>query len=375
MRIDIGEVGVAAAIERVERALGEIAAGQQVVVVDGGQNEGHLVFAAECATPDLVAFMVRHTSGYVGVSLPGSECDRLGLPPMQGTSSDRRNAAFRVSVDLAAAQGTGISALDRARTIAAIAGEASVPSHFTRPGHVVPMLAASGGVLAARGAAEAAVDLTRLAGLRPVAALSTIVSLDRPTDMAEAPELQRWSAEHGLALISIADLVAYRRRKEPQVIRGVRTLLPTMHSGFHAIGYRDVIDGAEHIALLAGDVDDDAQFPVHVHTECLTGDALGSLFCDCRRRLERAMSMITALGRGVVVYIRPHGPARGCGLFEVRPVPTDRRPIEVAAHILRDLGIRSVHLIDAVPEDRAVVQSYGMGLAEHTLAGPHVAAS
>jgi 3,4-dihydroxy 2-butanone 4-phosphate synthase/GTP cyclohydrolase II len=361
VNIDIETAGADAALARVGRALDAIAAGRPVIVVDDEhrENEGDLVFAAECATPELMAFTVRHTSGYVCVALPASECDRLDLPPMHSMNTDRMGTAYRVTVDLATGVGTGISARDRARTVAAHADRASDGSDFTRPGHVVPLLARAGGVLSRPGHTEAAVDLTRLAGMRPAGALCEIVSQDLPGEMARGPELQRFATEHGLVLISIADLIAYRRRHEPQLARVAVTALPTAHGGFRAIGYRGLLDGAEHIALLTGTVGKGERLPVYVHAECLTGDVLGSLSCGCRRRLENALSTIAAAGRGLVVYTRSVSRARGCGLFECRRGPTEQEPAEVAAQVLRDLGIRSVQLLDGAPGELAILHSYG----------------
>jgi 3,4-dihydroxy 2-butanone 4-phosphate synthase / GTP cyclohydrolase II len=237
--------------QRVRAALAAIADGRPVVVVDDvdRENEGDLIFAASLATPKLVAFTVRHTSGFVCVALPGEDCDRLALPPMHTEAGDRFHTAYRVTVDLRGT-GTGISAASRAATIAALASPRSKAADFLRPGHVVPLMAQPGGVLRRAGHTEAAVDLVRMAGLPPAGALCEIVSEDQPGEMARGAELERFAKEHDLVLLSIADLIQYRRRHEPQVRRVVTTSLPTSHGPFQAFGYAGVHDGAEHMALV-----------------------------------------------------------------------------------------------------------------------------
>lgn len=327
---------------RVRDALHAIAAGRPVVVVDDAdrENEGDLVFAAAAATPELVAFTVRHTSGFVCVALPESECDRLRLPPMHHDNQDRFRTAYRVTVDLRGS-GTGISAAARAATIAALASPSSTPHDFTRPGHVVPLMARAGGVLTRPGHTESAVDLARLAGLAPAGALCEIVSVERPGEMARGPELERFADEHGLVLLTVDDLIRFRLRTEQQVQRVVTTSLPTEFGRFEAVGYRATGDGAEHLALVAGSLDDlDPSVPVHVHTECLSGDVLRSSVCDCRRSLDEAMRRFATAGRGVVVYLRPTGRAGGCDLFGASAA----EPVAATAltgWILADLGMRA----------------------------------
>lgn len=300
----------------VERAVAAIRSGHLVVVVDDADREyeGDLIFAAELATTETLAFVIRHTSGFVCVALPEETCNRLDLPMMCRESSDKFGTAYRVTVDLDG-QGTGISATDRAATIAALASRSAMPSDFTRPGHVIPLAAREGGVLARMGHTEAAVDLARLAGLYPAGGLCQIVSTDSPTEMARGPELERFAAEYNIEIISIADLVDYRRATEEQVRRHATAALPTAHGEFVAFGYRGVHDDAEHLALVVGDVQG-ADVPVYVHTECLTGDALGSRACDCGGALERSLDVVADEGCGVVVYMRPPGRPRACGLFE-----------------------------------------------------------
>jgi 3,4-dihydroxy 2-butanone 4-phosphate synthase/GTP cyclohydrolase II len=325
---------------RVRAALVALAAGRPVVVVDDAdrENEGDLVFAAGLATPQLVAFTVRHTSGFVCVALPEDECLRLDLPPMHHDNADRYQTAYRVTVDLAGT-GTGISAASRAATIAALGSPTATARDFVRPGHVVPLMARAGGVLTRPGHTESAVDLTRLAGLAPAGALCEIVSRDTPGGMARGPELDRFADEHDLVLLSVADIVGYRLRTEQQVQRVVTTALPTEFGPFHAVGYLGHADGAEHMALVAGRLDAvDADVPVHVHTQCLSGDVLRSTSCDCRRSLDDALRRFSADGRGVVVYLRPAGGTAACALLDGAPEPSAVLAAAVDG-ILADLGV------------------------------------
>jgi 3,4-dihydroxy 2-butanone 4-phosphate synthase/GTP cyclohydrolase II len=346
---------------RVGRAVAAVAANRPVVVVDDvdREDEGDLIFAAECATPALLAFMVRHTSGYVCVALPGEECDRLDLPPMHHRDGDRFGTAYRVTVDLIGT-GTGISAADRARTIAALAAPGSLPSDFLRPGHVVPLRARDGGVLRRPGHTEAAVDLARLAGLRPAGALCEIVSRDRPDEMAHGAELERFAREYDLEIVSIAELAAHRRRTEPQVQRVADTPLPTARGAFRAIGYRGVHDGAEHVALVVGPLGDGHDIPLHVHAECLTGDVLGSLACTCGSALDSALATIASLGRGIVVYTRTAGSAHACGLRDRVDAAARAASGEVAAAILGDLGVTSVRIVGDAPGLVEVLLGHGL---------------
>ena len=324
--------------QRVRDALAALAVGEPVIVVDDAdrENEGDLIFAAALATPALVAFTVRHTSGFVCVALPGEDCDRLELSPMHYANEDRYRTAYQVPVDLAGT-GTGASASARAATIAALAAPDSTPPDFVRPGHVVPLRARPGGVLDRPGHTEAAVDLARLAGLAPVGALCEIVSQDRPSEMAHGAELERFAKEHDLVLLTVADLIRYRRRTEPQVRRVSETSLPTEHGPFRAVGFTSTHDGAEHVALVAGPVDETV--PVYVHTECLSGDVLRSTLCACRSELDAAMARFSAKRRGIVVYLRPAGRPRACVLFA--PTTDQDGPgaqTAAAEWILADLG-------------------------------------
>ena len=381
-------------LDSVERAVADIAAGKAVVVVDDEdrENEGDLIFAAELATPELVAFMVRYTSGYVCVPLLEADCDRLDLPPMFHTNQDKRGTAYTVTVDAREGVSTGISASDRARTIRLLASADSAPVDFTRPGHVVPLRAREGGVLRRTGHTEAAVDLARMAGLRPAGVLCEVVSQKDEGDMARFEELRGFADEHGLALISIADLVAYRRRHERQVRQVAEARIPTAHGEFRAVGYDSLLDGIEHVALVRGDIGDGQDVLVRVHSECLTGDVFGSRRCDCGPQLDAALAAVAAAGRGVVLYIRGHE-GRGIGLmhklqaYQLQDagsdtldanlelgLPADARDYGTGAQILADLGVRTMTLLSNNPAKRAGLEGYGLQIvgrqALPTLATP-----
>jgi 3,4-dihydroxy 2-butanone 4-phosphate synthase / GTP cyclohydrolase II len=373
-------IAVTATLDSIERAVADLAAGRAVIVVDDAdrENEGDLVFAAAKATPELLAFMIRHTSGVVCVAMEGPELDRLKLPPMTLVNEDRKSTAYAVSVDARDGITTGISAADRARTIRVLVDSATEPYEVTRPGHVFPLRAVAGGVLRRAGHTEAAVDLSRLADVRPAGVICEIVNDDGT--MSRLPELTLFAAEHDLALISIADLIAYRRRTETLVRRIAETRLPTRSGEFRAIGYRATIDGAEHVALVVGDIGDGEDVLVRVHSECLTGDAFGSLRCDCGPQLTAAMERVTAAGRGVVLYMRGHE-GRGIGLmhklqaYQLQDagadtvdanlslgLPADARDYGIGAQILTDLGVRSLRLLSNNPAKRAGLEGYGLRL-------------
>ncbi|MBT0568027.1 bifunctional 3,4-dihydroxy-2-butanone-4-phosphate synthase/GTP cyclohydrolase II [Williamsia sp. CHRR-6] len=377
-----------ATLDSIERAVADIAAGKAVVVVDDEdrENEGDLIFAAEKATPELVAFMVRYTSGYLCVALESADCDRLGLPPMFAVNQDKHGTAYTVTVDAREGIGTGISASDRAQTMRLLASPDTGANDFTRPGHVVPLRAREGGVLRRPGHTEAAVDLARLAGLGPAGVLCEIVSQKDEGAMAHTEELRAWADEHGLALISIADLVAWRRRNEKHVVRVADARIPTEHGTFRAVGYTSIYDDVEHVALVMGDIagEDGAGHDVlvRVHSECLTGDVFGSLRCDCGPQLDAAMAMVAAEGRGVVLYMRGHE-GRGIGLlhklqaYQLQDngsdtvdanlelgLPADARDYGLGAQILVDLGVSSMRLLTNNPAKRVGLDGYGLQITE-----------
>ncbi|MBF6275047.1 bifunctional 3,4-dihydroxy-2-butanone 4-phosphate synthase/GTP cyclohydrolase II [Nocardia sp. 852002-20019_SCH5090214] len=372
--------------DTIERAVADLAAGKAVVVVDdeGRENEGDLIFAAEKATPELVAFMIRYTSGYICVPLTGADCDRLGLPPMYSMNQDKHGTAYTVSVDAREGISTGISAADRATTMRLLADPASRADEFTRPGHVVPLRAKDGGVLRRPGHTEAAVDLARMAGLSPAGVICEIVSQKNEGDMARTEELRIFADEHELALISIADMIAWRRKHEKQVERIAEARIPTKYGEFKAVGYKSIYDDVEHVALVRGDLSVDAgdDVLVRVHSECLTGDVFGSLRCDCGPQLDAAMEMVAAEGRGVVLYMRGHE-GRGIGLmhklqaYQLQDsghdtvdanielgLPADARDYGTGAQILVDLGIKSMRLLTNNPAKRVGLDGYGLSITE-----------
>ncbi len=381
-------------LDTVERAITDIKAGKAVVVIDDEdrENEGDLIFAAELATPELIAFMVRYTSGYICVPITENEADRLDLPPMFRVNQDRRGTAYTVTVDAREGVSTGISASDRAHTITLLSHPDSTAADFSRPGHVVPLRAKDGGVLRRPGHTEAAVDLAVLAGLRPAGVLCEIVSEKDPAGMARAEELRTFADEHGLALISIADLISYRRRFEKLVERVASARVPLRYGEFIAVGYSSSYDNREHVAFVFGDISDGEDVLVRVHSECLTGDVFGSLRCDCGPQLETALAAVAREGRGVVLYVRGHE-GRGIGLlhklqaYQLQDagsdtldanlelgLPADARDYGTGAQILVDLGIRSMRLLTNNPTKRAGLEGYGLHITGRVPLPAHVTA-
>jgi 3,4-dihydroxy 2-butanone 4-phosphate synthase/GTP cyclohydrolase II len=369
-------------LDSIEDAIAALQAGQAVVVVDDEdrENEGDLIFAARAATAELTGFMIRHTSGYICVGMTGELLDRLGLPPMTAVNEDRKGTAYAVSVDARDVETTGISAKDRAHTIRVLGDTATEPFDLTRPGHVMPLRAVVGGVLRRPGHTEASVDLARLAGFTPAGALCELVNDDG--SMMRAPECRAFADAHGLRMISIADLIRFRRRNERQVTRVAETTLPTAYGEFTAVGYRSEIDGVEHMALVAGDIGDGSEVVVRVHSECLTGDVFHSLRCDCGPQLDAALLRISQEGRGVVLYMRGHE-GRGIGLlpkllaYQLQDdgrdtvdanlelgLPADARDYGIGAQILADLGVRSMRLLTNNPAKLAGLEGYSLSIVE-----------
>jgi 3,4-dihydroxy 2-butanone 4-phosphate synthase/GTP cyclohydrolase II len=366
----------------IEEAIDAIARGEFLIVVDheDRENEGDLILAAEKVTPEAIAFMVRYTSGLICMPVVGERLDDLQLPLMVADNTDIHRTSFTVSVDYTSGTTTGISAEDRASTIKAMIDPSTRPSEMARPGHVFPLRYCEGGVLRRPGHTEAAVDFARLAGLYPAGVLCEIVNDDGT--MARGADLELFAKEHGILLVTIDDLIAYRRQIEQLVTRTSEVMLPTPQGEFRAIGYRDHVEGAEHLALVHGDIHDGSSVLVQVHSECLTGDVFRSRRCDCGDQLEMAMTEIVSAGAGVVVYLGGHE-GRGIGLLDKIEayalqdqgrdtveanldlgLPADARDYSAAPQILRDLGVSSVKLMTNNPGKVAAMDLAGIKVTD-----------
>jgi 3,4-dihydroxy 2-butanone 4-phosphate synthase/GTP cyclohydrolase II len=357
------EAAAAVGLDDVDRAVQDIAAGRAVIVVDDAsrENEGDIIFAASKATPELLAFTIRYARGLVCVPMLGKDLDRLQVPPMTSDNQEHMGTAFTISVDARHRITTGISAADRARTIRTLADSATEPHEIVRPGHVFPLRYTEGGVLRRPGHTEAAVDLTRLAGLTPAGVVAEIVNDDGT--MARLPQLRAFADEHGLALITIAQLIEHRRRSERMVSRVAATRIPNEYGEWRGLGYLNSVDGIEHLALVLGDLTAPGEdVLVRMHSECLTGDVFGSRRCDCGAQLEASMAAIAAEGRGIVLYLRGHE-GRGIGLaskLRAYQLQVDAREYSTGAQMLSDLGVESLRLLTNNPAKVQGLSGFGI---------------
>lgn len=368
-------------LDSIERAVDDIRHGKAIIVVDdeNRENEGDIIFAASKATPELMGFLIRHSSGYICAPTTGHILDRLSIPLMTPHNRELMRTAYTISVDARDGITTGISAHDRARTCRVLADSATEPFELVQPGHVLPLRAKDGGVLERAGHTEAAVDLTRLAGLTPAGVIGEVVHDDG--SLMRLPQLRELANEHDLALVSIEDLQVYLRLHEMQVERLSKSRMPTEFGEFTAYGYRDRIDQTELIALVHGDLAAEDVL-TRLHSECLTGDVLGSRRCDCGPQLQQSMAEIIASGSGIIIYLRGHE-GRGIGLLHKLQAyglqdqgrdtvdanldlgfSEDERDYAAGAQILRDLGIRSVRLLTNNPAKPRALQTYGIKVSE-----------
>lgn len=366
----------------IDSAIAAIARGEFVIVVDDEdrENEGDLIMAAQHVTPEAMGFMIRHTSGVICLPLEGERCDELQLPLMVSNNTEIQRTAFTVSVDARDGIATGISAADRSTTVATLIDPASKPDSLARPGHIFPLRYREGGVLKRAGHTEAAVDLTRLAGSYPSGVLAEITNDDGT--MARLIELEKFADDHSLLMISIADLIRYRRQREKLVRRVSQARIPTRYGDFTAHVFESILDGVEHIAFVRGDICNEENVLVRVHSECLTGDVFGSLRCDCGVQLDFALEKVAETGSGVVVYLRGHE-GRGIGLghkidaYKLQDqgrdtveanvelgFSADSREYGIGSQILVDLGVTTMRLMTNNPAKYGGLDGFGLEIVE-----------
>ena len=381
MATDLRTPETASPFATVEQAIEDIRSGKFVVVVDDAdrENEGDLTVAAQFATPGAIAFMATHGRGLICLCLTPERCDELELRPMTDHNETPLGTAFTVSIEAREGVSTGISAHDRARTIQVAIDPGSVAHDLVQPGHVFPLRAKAGGVLERSGQTEAAVDLARLAGLLPAGVVCEIMKDDGT--MARVPDLTVFCERHGLTMVTVADLIEYRRRREKLVERAVSVRLPTEFGEFHAIAYRELLTDEQHVALVKGDVEGVENVLVRVHSECLTGDVFHSHLCDCGEQLEQALARIEAEGRGVVLYMSQEG--RGIGLlnklraYELQAngldtveanlalgFPADSREWGIGNQILADLGLTTIRILTNNPQKLRGLDGFGLRVVE-----------